>query len=266
MILGYNQPRPTEKEYHNFLDRLITGLETLGNNELSLMVWGSYPRGDYNPGRSDIDAILFFPYDVVVDKEFLKECSTVLKNSLKGNELMRELFQVTPLDTGIMKDGRFNSFTNDFREYFNLEGKIILGPDYRKKIVYLNKKTGEQASISHNIRKIRQSLLFSEFDIESNYEQFLRGLNSSLNAVSRGSKQILYLADGKLRVNRFSALEELSDFFPRINIKPLEKIKDLFNNPKRLDKVYLSSQEALNLWVSSVTFLEELIKEYIKNY
>ena len=266
MILGYNQSRPTEKNYHDFLDRLITGLGRLGNDKLSLMIWGSYVRGDYNPGRSDIDAVLSFPYDVVIDKKFLKKCSTVLKNSLKGDESMRELFQVTPLDTGIMKDGRFNSFTDDFKDYFEIEGKIILGPDYRNKITYLHEKTGEQASISHNLRKIRQSLFFSQYDKENDYEQFLHGFYASLGAVSRGSKQILFLVDGKLRINRFSALEELDKLFPDINTEPLERIKYLFNNPKKLDRFYLNPQKALETWNSSITFLEELIKEYIKNY
>ena len=51
--------------------------------------------------------------------------------------------------------------------------------------------------------------------------------NKTLNSASRGSKQILYLLDGKLRMNRFSAAEELNKLFPDVNIEPLLMIKEL---------------------------------------
>jgi len=86
------------------------------------MLYGSYVRGDYVPGRSDIDAVLIFPEDVVTDKIAIGKISRLLYNILIETNVK---FQVTPLDTTVMKDGRFNSFTDDFIEYFRDEGRIM---------------------------------------------------------------------------------------------------------------------------------------------
>lgn len=261
MILGYNTPRPRRENYQDFMDKLVEGLNELGDNGLSLMIYGSFLRGDYIPGRSDIDAVLTFPYDVVIDKEFLHEVSLILYNVLKGNNIP---FQVSPLDVTTMRDGRFNSFTDDFYDYFRLEGKVIVGPDYRTEMVCLSVKTGEESTLSHNLRKIRKSLLFAEHDRQEDYEKFLEQFNATLNAVSRGSKQILYLVDGELRKNRFSALRELSKYFPTVNLEPLERIKYLYYNLDKLNQLYRNPDEMMLIYNSTSTLLEEVIREYIK--
>ncbi len=261
MVLGYNQPRPTAENYQDFMNKLVKGLEKLGDDGLSLMVYGSFVRRDYTAGRSDIDSVLTFPDDVVIPKEFIHEVSVVLYGALRGNNVP---FQVCPLDVAIMRDGRFNSFTDDFYDYFQSEGKIVFGHDYRTEMVCLKTKTGEESALSHNLRKTRQSLLFAEHDRQEDYEKFLQGFNSALNSVSRGSKQILYLVDGKLRKNRFSALKELGRHFPAVNVEPLEQIKDLYHHPHKLDVLYRNPDEVMKVWNSAATFFEEVIREYIQ--
>ncbi|MBI2129081.1 nucleotidyltransferase domain-containing protein [Candidatus Woesearchaeota archaeon] len=263
MVLGYNQKRPTAKNYLDFLDRLISGLNRIGDGRLSLMVYGSFVRGDYTPGRSDIDAVLTFPHDVVIDKEFVHEISVVLHKALERNNVP---FQVSPLDVTIMRDGTFNSFTDEFYNYFQSEGRVVVGPDYRTEMTCLRTKSGEENTLSHNLRKTRQALLFSEHDRKEDYEKFLERFDGSLNAASRGSKQILYLIDGELRKNRFSALKELPRHFPAVNVEPLEQIRDLYHNTKKLDKLYRRPDEAMRVWNSAVTFFEEVIREYIKKF
>ena len=89
-IIGYNHRRPTEEDYQGFVEKLVTGLSGLGIENLSLMLYGSYVRGDFMPGRSDIDAVLAFPGDnVVIDKDALHECSMVLAWALKTHPVPR---------------------------------------------------------------------------------------------------------------------------------------------------------------------------------
>ena len=83
------------------------------------MLYGSFVRGDYTAGRSDIDAVLTFPHDVVIPKEFMHEASVAVYHALRGNNVP---FQISPLDITIIQDGRFNSFTDDFYDYFQSEG------------------------------------------------------------------------------------------------------------------------------------------------
>jgi len=120
MVLGYNKKRPTAENYQDFLNKIVGGLESLSG--LSLMLYGSFVRGDYDPGRSDIDAILTFPHDVVIPKDFMHEASVIVHEALKGNNVP---FQVSPADVRTMRDGRFNSFTDDFYDYFNQEGIVL---------------------------------------------------------------------------------------------------------------------------------------------
>ena len=133
-------------------------------------------------------------------------------------------------------------------------------------MVCLKIKTGEESTLSHNLRKTRQALLFAEYDRQEDYEKHLFGFNSTLNAVSRGSKQILYLADGKLRKNRFSALDELNRHFPAVNVELLEQIRDLYHQPIKLDVLYKNPDEAIKVWNSAATFFEEVIREYIRKF
>src|SRR3989338_6496989 len=206
MAFGYDQPRPSTENYRGFIKELVGGLNGLSNDALSLMVYGSYVRKDFTVGRSDIDSVLVFPYDVVIPKDFMHEVAVILYRSLKGNNVP---FQVCPLDTTTMRDGRLNPFTDDFYDYFQSEGQVLTGPDYRNEMTCLETKTGEESTLSHNIRKIRIALMFVEQYKCENYEKFLEQFNATLNAASRGSKQILGLVDGMLRKNRFSALQEL---------------------------------------------------------
>lgn len=263
MVLGYDEKRPSEKDYGNFLEKLVLGLERLGNKEISLMIYGSYVRGDCVPGRSDIDAIFTFNSDVIIDKIILSKISKILADAQKGNNIP---FQVTVTDLITMLDGRFNSFDPNFKIYFEEEGRIIYGNDYRNLFNYYLATHSDQSALRFNLKKSRIGLLFSEHDLNNDYGKFLERFNKTLNAVSRGSKQILGMIDNKLRKNRFSALEEISEIFPEVNIEPLKKIKVLYNDLEKLDNLYMNPGELMEFWENSVTFFESLIKSYIDKY
>ena len=86
MVFGYNERRPRKEDYEAFVDKFSKGLEQISgsmpNDELSLMLYGSYVRGDYVPGRSGIDAVLIFPDDVVTDKTATRKISKLLHEIL----------------------------------------------------------------------------------------------------------------------------------------------------------------------------------------
>jgi hypothetical protein len=272
MVIGYDTPRPTKEIYERFLEELVKGLEPLGQEGLSLMIYGAYLAKQIDVGRSDIDVGMIFPHDVVIDKGFMARAALAVDHALVASSVggskfpMRELFQVSPLDIGICRDGRFNSYTDEFQAYFDLESEVIVGPDYRNEMQYTHTKTGDQASMSHNLRKIRQALLFSAFDRVHDYAQVIKGFNSSLSAASRGSKQILCVIDGKVRPYRFAGLGELPNVFPDLDYAALSLIKDLFKNPEKLDQLYRKPDELMVVWNRSVDFFESVIREYIRAY
>ena len=95
-VPGFNVPRPTKENYDDFIDKLTSGLEALCVPELSLMLYGSYVRGDYDVGRSDIDATMILPdNNVVIDKVLFGEVADIIAKALKGNNVS---FQFTVTD------------------------------------------------------------------------------------------------------------------------------------------------------------------------
>ncbi len=261
MVLGYDEPRPKEKDYREFLERFTSFIRKVDHPDVSLMIYGSYVRGEHNPGRSDIDAVIITGDDVVTDKDKILDLGKALHQALSINRI---LFQITLADIVSMRDGRFNSYAPDFQEYFTEEGKILVGPDYRNQFRFEMPQHPVQGPITFNLRKSRQGLLFFHHLQESgNYARLLEKFQKALDASSRGSKQILQMVDGNLRKNRFSALDTIADLFPDIPSAPLRRIKELYTNPKKLDELYKNPREVLRTWNESLTFLEQMIREYI---
>jgi len=261
MVLGWDEERPKERNYNDFVRNLISGLTELGQQGVSLMLYGSYVRGDTNIGRSDIDAILIFPDDVIIDKPRLNIASNALATALNGNNVP---FQVTLADLTTMREGTFNPFEPNFKGYFKKEGKIVLGPDYRNSFIYSLPIHSDQTNIRFNLRKSRLGLLFFEHLKSKDYRELLNRFNKTLDAVSRASKQIPGMIDGELRASRFSALEVLPKLFPELDISSLYRIRSLYHNLEELDDLYRNQSELEKVWKESVTFFESLVKSYLE--
>jgi predicted nucleotidyltransferase len=263
MVYGFNEQRPRRETYDSFVNEFSAGLEEINIEGLSLMLYGSYARGTHIIGRSDIDAVLIFADDCVINKKDLRKVSRELSMALTQYKIP---FQVTPSDLTTMKEGRFNSYDETFREYFMNERKIILGPDYVPEFEYKSTPYPEQAKLNFNLRKARQGLLFSEYYKEKDYMTFLDKFNKSLEAIARSPKQLLQTLDQKLRIHKFTVTEELKEKFPGINLIQMEIIRDHQRNPELLDKLYKDPEQVTKIWEDSLTFLEELVKIYIKKY
>jgi len=260
MILGYDTPRPKRENYADFEKKLVEGLRSLGIDGLSLLIYGSYVRGDFNPGRSDIDGLLIFPDNVVIVKEHFQQASLVLREAQRGNHIP---FQVTVTDLRTLQDGRFNSYGPSFQPYFAEEIRILVGTDHTPTFRYELPTVDEQTPLRFNLRKTRTGLLFAAYDRETSYTTFLNRFCKSLDAVSRGSKQILYMIDGQLRKNRFSARDVIIAMIPEVDIEPLDRIRRLYHDPSTLDLLYREPESVVALWTASVTFFEQMIRGYL---
>ena len=111
MIPGFHHARPRKEEYDSFFEELVYGLHHLGEERLSLMVYGSYASGRYQAGRSDIDAVLMVPGDIVTDKDVLDACAIVYQTVQRKRDIP---FQVALSDRTLWKDGRFSPYLADF--------------------------------------------------------------------------------------------------------------------------------------------------------
>ena len=268
MVLGYDELRPTKGNYVDFINKFVVGLEKLGDNNVSFITYGNFARKSYIPGESDIDALLIFPCYVVINKEYLMELSIKLTESLNGNNIR---FQASPFDIAILKEGRFNSFTTDEQDYF-FSRDILFGPDYYSQTKFLLSKRGDLNVLSHNLRKCRQSLLFAKHDMEKDYVKFLEKFNATLHAVVWSPGRICHMINGKSIENKFSAFEEIKFHFPDLNLDPLREIKSIYYNFNKKNLLYKEGEslsldsKLMKVYNNSVTFFEELIREYIKKF
>lgn len=258
--MGYDEKRPSRRDYTSFLNRFSSGLEDLNEEGISLMIYRSYVRQDCKFGRSDIDALLILPGEIVIDKEILNRTYSVFVEAKKGNTVP---FQVTVSDLRTMQEGTFNTYQPNFKEYFDSEGEVVVGKDFRSSFNFQLPRFSDQDPLRFNLRKSRIGLFFSEYDKQNNYLRFLEKFSKSLNAVSRGSKQVLHLMDRTVRKSRFSALEELANVFLEIDLEPLMEIKRLYDYFNVFDNLYKNPKELIIIWEESVSFFESLIKGYL---
>lgn len=263
IVLGYNKPRPTEEDYVGFLETFLTGLEKHTEKGISFMVFGSLTRPeDFIPGVSDVDCFLVTRDDVVTDKELLRDVSDVLADALEKNYVERDF---TLSDIATMIDGRFNSFNRAWKPYFqesdNVE--VLLGPDYRGTFHFTLPEKDYQDEIVWTLREMRKQYIHSTFYRRNDYEAFLAGFGKMLKLTGRGSKQLVSMVDGHLHVPKFSAVERAAELFPSLNLEPLQYAKWIYTHPQERDKLNDKPEEILKVSTDSLTFFEELIREYM---
>lgn len=261
MILGYDTKRPQRENYEDFVDKFVTGLSKTDIKDLSLMLYGSYVRGDYVPGRSDIDGVLIFLNDIVLDKAELMKCSEVFCFAQCGNNVP---LQISVSDRGILRDGRFSSYGDDFEDYFLDEGAIYYGSDYRHEFKYLKEKSSILHTASFNLRKSRNGLLRAVYDEANDYSALIRNFEKGLDVAVNSTKQIAYLKDKNLRKKKFSSLQFVKENYPNVDLTPLDIIRHLYRNPSELDSYYQNTDEMIKLWKASLDTFENLIKAYIE--
>ena len=259
MLPGWTHPRPTRKNYDTFAAKLCAGLSPLAEKGVSLILHGSYINGTYTPGRSDIDGLLIFPDDFVIDRTNLDLATTALADAMTDNAVP---FQVVIADIASLLDGRFTGYNPTFNEYFRKEGRVMVGPDYRATFSFsLSGKSGQNEA-SHSLRKIRQGMLFSDYDSQTDYEQFLKRFCKALDATATLTKSVFLMTDSRVRVGKFSLVDELHETFPELDTTPWEMVKDLYTNPEKLDRLFARPQDTKTVWHDARMFSESLVKAY----
>jgi predicted nucleotidyltransferase len=253
---------PTQENYEDFLREFVNGLENIDG--ITLMIYGSFLRGDHDEGRSDIDALLALHDNVVTDKLKLEKIARIFDCAQEGNDVK---FQVTVADRATLADGRFNSYDSTFLEYFKRESKVLVGDGLLESMVFMKERSGELHNMAYNLRKARQGLLLFEYlkrwDEKYDELRLPAKFENSMDAVTRGSKQMLHLTDGKARGYRFQT-EELRTRFPDVNLDPLEELHSLYRDVPALRAVFNQPAEMLRLWQEGLTMWECLIKDYMR--
>lgn len=262
----YDLLSATEENYKDLTQKLISGLKDLNYDGLSLIGFGSYFRKGkrYIPGISDIDAMMIFPEDVVIDKAKMNDVSDILTAALRENPVD---FQVGVVDRTVMRDGRFNTYGRSWAGYTTKEEmKVLVGPDYSGEFKFLFNNIPEAGQVGHNLRKTRKAFMYAKHDFYYHPEKFFENFKTTLRSASSASKQLHYLVTGTLEPERFSGLHTLEEILPKLNISPLKKIKKVYKDVSMMRMFRKNPDKLIKFWEFALNFFEEQIKVFIKKY
>jgi hypothetical protein len=259
MAIGYDEARPPARDYELFIKRAANGLK--GMEGVSFVTYGSFDRGTYTAGRSDIDSVIIFPKGVAVPKQLMHDVACIFDISLDGLNIP---FKPAPLDIASCSDGRFNSFTAEYKDHL-MEGTLVCGPDYWETITFLNIKHGEESSLAHNLRKARSGRLLAEHYNQADAKEAIKQFNGTLNATLSAPRQLLSLLDIPSEGTKGSQIELFSEYFPSIKTEPLRTIRHYFKNTEVLDRLYKDYSGMMEVWDNSLTCLEEMVGAFIRN-
>lgn len=261
-MMKYKKYRPSKEEYDGFIEHLVEEISKK-QPKTCFYIYGSYARGDYTVGRSDIDGGIILDSDVITNKTKVMELAKIIKEGLEQNRITP---QINLLDRKTNQDGRFMSYTSDYTNYFKEQAKVLSGPNYIDEMHGLESKPSVLNRTAFNFRKIRNGLLYSLDNLETDDKKFVEDFEKSLDVVAGLPKNLVMMVDGKLIPDKFKSVERIKEIFPDVDYGTLEYVIYLLKNPEEIDDLFNDSQEVLRVWQGALTSFEELVKAFIDKY
>lgn len=226
--------------------------------EVCFFVYGSFSRGDYVPGRSDIDGGLIFPEGVVLPSDEVRDIAKVMAIKLGKSRLK---FQVNLMDMKTCADGRFNSFTADYIQHILEEHKILSGPNVLPKIKEMDYKSGVLSSAAFNLRSVRRKFLHSMHDYFTNPKLCDENLRKSIDKTLKFPKKLFWLQGKDIITDRKETFEELEKMFPGFDVLSLERL-----SRAREKDLTANFGHAIDTYAESARVIEELTDRYLNAF
>ncbi|MDO8459987.1 MAG: hypothetical protein Q7S74_02670 [Nanoarchaeota archaeon] len=232
--------------------------------DVCFYVYGSFAKREHDPRKgSDIDGGLILDSQVVSDKDKVLDISRVLTRCLSVSRVPIDL-NLTDNETNM--DGRFLSYTEDYTDYLKKSAIVYSEKNYIDKMNGLDYKSGSLYSAAHNLRKVRNSVLESIYNLSYRPDEFVKGLKDSLAKAVKFPKNLLWLSGRDEIITLPDEMRnEIRNILPEFDISLLEELDEarcieedgnILDNPVK----------SLELYVKSLQAIEELIESYIDRF
>lgn len=223
-----------------------------------ILLYGSVARGDYTPGRSDIDIFMSLNYDVVTDPNLLMKIAQIVKDVTERRKV--EL-NISLYDLAVMRDGRFFTLGTGMERHLLLRGKVLYKNDPRKNLKTIDWKHTAESEIAFSLRGIRKGLIDSLYYLEHDLKDFYQGCEKTLEQVSNLPRDVIdYRGWNREADSKLEIIDEVSDILDQTFLRKINDILgrewfDLIRKPKDLIQI---QKECLNFYESAVKKLMKL--------
>jgi hypothetical protein len=222
------------------------------------MYYGSFARGDFQPGRSDIDGLIVIPGTPITDQTLITELSEAYANALKDNTVKP---QFTLTDWTSLTDGTFFDYAGHFARHFEETGMVSNGIDPRPHMTIFESNQTEMLKMGHNFRKHRSGLLTARHNQKTDYTKFLDQYQKCIESTGRLTANMPMLLGESHESRRFAALDTISERFSgRFDPDSIEETKWLYEDLERLDARLRNPKAIERHWLNDHTTYESLCK------
>lgn len=258
MLIGHTVQFPRQINYYDFLEKFVKELRKIPG--VSLMLYGSVPKGNAIYGLSDIDAVLKLPGNFVIEKSIYRDVSKIFAYANRGNNI--EL-QVNVIDERVARDGRFLSYDKLFEELFRRDGKVLVGEDPRNFINYAEGRSEDVRQLAFNLRLIREVLLEVDYLAEVDPNKLRKEFRRNLQKCSSSFRVILREIDSDIGDGRFDVEDRLKRYFPNLDLEQFYEVKKIYTL-ESLQRYWVGDLEAMIvIMFENLEFVESLLKEFI---
>lgn len=250
-------------DYRYFSEELVKRLKEENLEDVCFFVYGSFSRNEHNPRfKSDIDGGFILDRGSITDKHKVGRVSKVISDCL---DLHRVPTEFNLMDRNTNMDGRFMTYTPDYRLNLDREGRVLSGPDFLKEMNYMDYKSGVLYHLAFNLRGLRNGLLMFEENSRNDHSEMLENVSRAVEKTLKTPKKLLWLQNHEeIETNITTAREKLKDILPNVDYSALDY---LYRIRERAANYDLSSKdEALFFHRLGLTSMENMIDEYIKKF
>jgi predicted nucleotidyltransferase len=173
MKLHPKERSKSREDYKKAVEEFVFNISSIDNEKIDgILLYGSVARGDFIPGRSDIDIFMSLNYNVVTDPNLLIKIAEIVKDvtERKKVELNIGLYDLT-----VMQDGRFFTLGTGMEKHLALKGKVLYKNDPRRKLKIIDWKHTAENTMAFALRGIRKGLIDSLYYLDHDLKDFYNG-------------------------------------------------------------------------------------------
>lgn len=259
------------EHYQNTIDAIAGVLQREAGDRVSFLIYGSTLDDRLIPGLSDIDAVLFFWNDYVLDSALLARLGEKMRNAFSFlHPDSSSLLDVAIIDAGHARDGRFIPYNDNFAKVFdpeNGDSKVVHGKNFIDILRPVELIDPIEARLAFNLQTLRIYLLFGRCNFKAvNGVNPIRELHVLQQVRSIARKVVMLVSpDMKLAKSKCDCLRALKEYLPDVSLEPLFEIENLFENREAVIDI-LFNGDAMPFLVRSLECYENILRYIVEKF